>query len=85
MNQATIFHPLYGYSMCYGSYNGVPVGFTHPEHGTLVACMVCGRTGVIPDEGHELEFLPPGTERDPGGGFIFRPQVSYPETFPAPD
>lgn len=63
-----VYHPLYGFSLCHGggySASGVP----DPEHGTSVICGLCGRAGVIPDEGHELEFLPPGTQRA-GNGFI---------------
>jgi hypothetical protein len=74
MDYAQVFHPLYGYSMCYGPYAdpGLP-GLDAVAHGTLVTCRVCGRLGVIPEEGHELEFLPPGTERGPAGGFTCRP------------
>lgn len=73
LDSATIFHPGHGFGLCYGSYTSVPPELTRPEHGTLVDCRVCGRLGVLPDEGHELEFMPPGTQRGPGGGFICRP------------
>jgi hypothetical protein len=33
------------------------------EHGTWVRCR-CGRTGIEPDPGHEMDFLPPGSTRD---------------------
>jgi hypothetical protein len=68
-----VFHPQFGYSMCYPvSTSPASAGLTHPEHGTRVVCGVCGRLGVIPDGGHELEFLPPGTERTVNGGFILK-------------
>jgi hypothetical protein len=31
--------------------------------GTWVTCR-CGRTGVLPDPGHELYFFPPGSTQD---------------------
>lgn len=71
MAQTVIFHPHHGYGLCYAtSHEDAPPGLTHPEHGRLVSCGLCGRYGVIPDADHELEFLPAGTERAPGGGFI---------------
>jgi hypothetical protein len=75
LDSATIFHPLHGFTLCYGGYDRdafLDAG-AHPANGTLVRCRVCGRTGVLPDEGHELEFMPPGTERGPGGGFTWHP------------
>jgi hypothetical protein len=75
MSGTTIFHSLNGYGMCFAPrYEPAPAGLTHPEHGTVVSCGVCGRYGIIPEEGHELEFLPPGTERTEDGGFILRPR-----------
>jgi len=69
----TIFHPLYGYGLCYSPHYAPVVDEKAPEHGRLVVCGLCQRTGVLPDAGHELEFLPPGTERAPDGkGFILR-------------
>jgi hypothetical protein len=68
--EAVIFHPEgHGISLCYGGYSqSVSLGSdVQPEHGTLVTCMACGRDGVIPDAGHELEFAPPGTEWSPDG------------------
>lgn len=74
MNYAQVFHPLHGYAMCYGPSAILPpseVGTV--EHGVLVCCGVCRRLGVVPEEGHELEFLPPGTERSPDGkSFLLR-------------
>jgi hypothetical protein len=70
---ATVFHPLSGYGLCHGAgWEPVQEGITGPPNATLVHCRLCGRYGVIPDEGHELEFLPPGTERGPGGEFIMK-------------
>lgn len=73
MDSKMIYHPLHGYSMCYGPYDDPDLpGPATVEHGTLVTCRVCGRAGVIPDEGHELEFLPPGTVRsEDGKSFVF--------------
>jgi hypothetical protein len=34
-----------------------------PGHGTWMTCR-CGRTGIEPDPGHELDFCPPGSTRD---------------------
>jgi hypothetical protein len=67
--KAVIFHPVFGFSLCYGGYSmSASLGpEAQPEHGTLVTCMACGRTGVIPDEGHELDFAPPGTQWAPDG------------------
>jgi hypothetical protein len=63
-----VFHPLFGYSMCYGPYEAAePAVAGNVPNGTIVLCRVCQRLGVIPDEGHELEFLPPGTERGVDG------------------
>jgi hypothetical protein len=67
-----IFHPP-EFTMCYGSYTAMPAGWVQPAHGEMVECRACGRPGIIPDEGHELRFLPPGTERGPDGGFTYRP------------
>lgn len=75
MDVVTIFHPLHGYGLCYGSYSRSKflADCVQPANGTLVDCRMCGRPGVIPDEGHELKFLPPGTERTPDGkSFILR-------------
>lgn len=73
MASTTIFHASSGFGLCYVThFEEAPAGLTHPEHGRLVSCGLCGRYGVIPEPGHELEFLPPGTERAPGGGFILR-------------
>jgi hypothetical protein len=75
--EAVIFHPLFGFSLCYGGYSmSVSLGpEAQPEHGTLVSCMVCSRTGVLPDKGHELEFMPPGTEwTSDGKSFVLRYQ-----------
>jgi hypothetical protein len=70
---STIFHAQHGYGLCHAvRYTEAPAGLTHPEHGRLVSCGSCGRYGVIPEAGHELEFMPPGTERAPDGGFILR-------------
>lgn len=67
MASTVIFHPHHGFALCYAtSYEEAPPGLTHPEHGRLVSCGLCGRYGVIPDQGYELEFLPDGTERAPG-------------------
>ena len=70
--QAVIFHPQHGFAMCCGGYsvNGNVEASAQPEHGTLVTCWLCGRPGVLPDEGHELEFAPPGSERTPDGRSI---------------
>jgi hypothetical protein len=74
MPGTTIFHSAHGYGLCYAAHcTEAPAGLTHPEHGRLVSCGTCGRYGVIPEPGHELEFMPPGTERSPSGGFILRP------------
>lgn len=74
MDTAWVFHPVHGFSMCYGPYSPMPEGWVHPESGMAVDCRVCGRPGVIPDEGQELKFLPPGTERtEDGKSFIYRP------------
>lgn len=73
MRSAAVFHPLHGFAMCWGGYSAAPAGFTSPEHGTLVSCRMCGRLGVLPEPGHELKFLPPGTEYGPDGKtFILR-------------
>jgi hypothetical protein len=73
MASTVIFHPHHGFGLCYATrHEDAPPGLTHPEHGRLVSCGLCGRYGVIPDQGRELEFLPPGTERAEGGGFILR-------------
>jgi hypothetical protein len=74
MASTTIYHTQRGFGLCHApNYSEVGAGLTHPEYGRLVSCWVCGRLGVIPDAGHELEFMPPGTERAPGGGFLLRP------------
>jgi hypothetical protein len=75
MTDGTIFHTGRVFSMCYGGYSRSEAldSGVQPANGMLVNCLVCRRIGVIPDEGHELEFLPPGTERAPGGGFMYRP------------
>jgi len=71
--RVTVFHPDRGLSMCSApATSPAQPGLTSPENGTLVTCGLCGRHGVIPDEGHELEFLPPGTERDENGRFLLR-------------
>jgi hypothetical protein len=68
MAETVVFHPQSGFSMCYGGYSvNANEASAQPEHGLLVTCHVCRRTGVVPDEGHELEFLPPGTQRTPDG------------------
>lgn len=73
MRQTVVFHPKQGYGMCRPVTTGpAQIGLTHPEHGRLVSCGACGRLGVIPEEGHELEFMPPGTERTPDGAFLLR-------------
>lgn len=68
MGWQQVFHPLHGWGMCYGTYEILPpseVGTV--EHGMLVRCGVCQRLGVVPEPGHELAFLPPGTTRTADG------------------
>ncbi len=73
MASTTIFHTQRGYGLCRATgFTEAPAGLTHPEHGRLVSCGTCGRYGVIPEAGHELEFMPPGTERGPDGGLMLR-------------
>jgi hypothetical protein len=72
MQHQQVFHPLHGFAMCYGPAEILPpseVGIV--EHGMLVRCKVCQRLGVIPEPGHELEFMPPGTERGIDGKTFF--------------
>jgi hypothetical protein len=83
---AMIIHPLHGYGICYALWSrSVFLDSAAPlEYAMLVECHGCRRTGVIPDEGHELEFLPPGTAvSEDGKSFIFRSAASYPEVFPS--
>ena len=63
------------YSMCSGGGAQALPGQARffIEHGTVVICGVCQRTGVVPEPGHELEFCAPGTERTEDGGFIWKP------------
>jgi hypothetical protein len=37
-----------------------------PEHGRWVTCGGCGETGIVPDAGHETDFLPPGSSMEDG-------------------
>lgn len=71
-----VHHPLYGFSLCYnGGYGCFASDLPDPEHGTSVICSTCRRAGVIPDDGYDLEFMPPGTQRAPGGGYILNLQA----------
>jgi hypothetical protein len=64
MRPEVIFH-LAPYRLCFGRVSAVPG--MRCRYGALVNCLVCGQLGVVPAEGCELEFLPPGTERSPDG------------------
>jgi hypothetical protein len=73
MASTTVYHTQRGFGLCHTpAFMEAQAGVTHPEHGRLVSCGLCGRYGVIPEKGYELEFMPPGTERGPDGGFILR-------------
>ena len=76
MDHKTVIHTDSPTAMCYGPVRKVyraDLSFIHPEHGTVVECGICGRTGIVPEPGHELLFLPEGTRRTEDGSFVWEP------------
>lgn len=64
-----IFHAR---AICWtASRGGLPAdipGEAHPPHGKIVVCPNCRQPGLVPEAGHELDYLPPGTTYDPRKG-----------------